>query len=49
MEVKKMQFRNTPIVSTYQIYLTMVVTFPGHKKTELILYTCMTESKHMEV
>jgi hypothetical protein len=28
-------------VSTYQIYLTIIVTFPEHKNTEIIIYICI--------
>jgi len=49
MQVKKNILQGHIFISTYQIYLTMVVTFPEHKNIEIILYICITESKHMEV
>jgi len=49
MQAKKNILQGHIFISTYQIYLTMVVTFPEHKNIEIILYICITESKHMEV
>lgn len=49
MQAKKDTLQEHIFVSTYQIYLTIIVTFPEHKNTEIIIYICMTESKHMEV